>query len=103
MMNTTPLWFHLSPQIDQGPATPVNGMIHNGDACSDMSTPDIPAIEVSPSDTPPASIPDEDTAARDISLTPPALGARSAVTPGRRAMEALNKVGLYSTLHHSWL
>jgi hypothetical protein len=73
-------------QIDHGPA---NGVIHNGDTCSDTSTPDIPAIEVSPSDTPPTSIADED---RDNSLTPPAMGACSAVTPGRRAMEALNKV-----------
>ena len=84
------LFLDSSPQIDHGPA---NGVIHNGDTCSDTSTPDIPAIEVSPSDTPPTSIADED---RDNSLIPPAMGARSAVTPGRRAMEALNKVGLFS-------
>jgi hypothetical protein len=49
---------------------------------------------VSPNDTPPASIADEDIGtAHEDSLTPPAvMDARSAVTPGRRAMEALNKV-----------
>ena len=64
-----------------------------------MSTPNIPGIEVSPNDTPPASIRDGDIGtAREDSLTPPAVDVRSAVTPGRKAMEALNKVGLHLCL-----
>lgn len=76
----------------------MNGVILNGDSCSDTSTPDIPAIEVSPSYTPPASIHDDDSGTtREGSLTPPALGARSVLTPGRKAMEALKKVCLHKT------
>lgn len=70
--------------------TVINGGIPNGDICS--SIPDIPTVEVSPSVTPPGS--DDNGTPREASLTPPANGARSAVTPGRRAMEALKEVWL---------
>ena len=82
-----------TPQTDEGAVTPVNGAIPNGDICSSTSTPDIPAIEVSPSDSPPISFQDDDSStAREDSLTPPALYAGSTATPGRRAMMALKKV-----------
>lgn len=84
------LLFCSIPQTDQGMVTPVNGGIPNGDIYSSRSTPDPPIIEVSPSVTPPAS--DESTTPREYSLTPPVIGAQSTITPGRRAMEALQEV-----------
>lgn len=91
--------FPIALQTDQGIITPVNGVILNGDLGSNTSTPDIPGIEISPSNTPPIQGEDCTTATtpaagREDSLTPPGLRSRSAVTPGRRAMEALNKVSL---------
>ena len=83
--------------------TPVNGAIPNGDICSNTSTPDIPAIEVSPSDSPPISFQDDDSStAREDSLTPPAIYAGSAVTPGRRAMMALQKVRMLHYCMHTY-
>ena len=67
----------------------INGGIPNGDVCSSGSISDLPTVEVSPSVTPPGS---DASTPRETSLTPPANGARSAVTPGRRAMEALKEV-----------
>ena len=67
----------------------VNGTLPNGDLCS---TPEAPAIEVSPSESPVNGYDEDSSITREGSLSPPAIEARSAVTPGRKAMEALKKV-----------
>lgn len=67
----------------------VNGSLPNGDLCSTL---EVPAIEVSPSETPVNGYDEDSSITREGSLSPPAIEAGSAVTPGRRAMEALRKV-----------
>ncbi len=85
---------------DESDAIPVNGSFHNG--VVGCTSPDLlltPSIEVSPVSTlekprHSVSLDDLDVRREEVrqSLSPPLLMAGSALTPGRRSMEALRKV-----------